>query len=64
MIFLILLRLILVANMMIYLNLDHFIFVDAAVDSLCKLQIILVHVVLDFYVLVVHGQPTDSLPSG
>ena len=41
-----------------------FIFIDAAVDSLFKLEVILVNGILCFYLLVVHGQPPDFLPSG
>ena len=39
----------------------NFICVDAAVDSLFKLEIILVNGILSFHVLVVHGQPTDMI---
>ena len=42
----------------------NFIFLIAVVDYLFELEISLVNGILSFYVLVVHGKPTDSLPSG
>ena len=41
----------------------NFIFVDAAVISLFKLVIHLINDILGFYVLVVHGQSADYIPS-